>query len=77
MKTQKTLNSQSNFERKNKAGGIMCPNFNLRHKAIVIRTVWYGTDIKTNTYINGNRIESLHIWPINSQQRNQEHTMGK
>ena len=41
MTTQKTLKSQSSFERKNKAGGIMCPNFNLCHKAIVIKTVWF------------------------------------
>ena len=48
MKTQKTLNSQSNFKRKIKAGGITHPNFNLCHKAIVIKTVWCRHKNKQN-----------------------------
>ena len=41
MDTQKTLNSQSNLEKENRARANRLPDFRLYYEATVIKTVWY------------------------------------
>ena len=61
VESEKTSNSQGNFKKETRAGGITMPDFRLCYKDVIIKTVWsWHKNRHTDQW---NRIENTEMGP--------------